>query len=277
MQQFLDLWLLEQFSLLVDSTKKHAEYHAKNRYYSNRANCSNCIQFQVKHTFSGLRLQHYRKWVRQGLCQTGVQEIRLSWSCNTTAVEGEPDSSLCFSPSHQLDELQPSHRPSLSATSEELCNSRFNPSQIFERLGQALNITRLQTWYDSKPKDPKTHQPLSIRHPAHVFKLSSTAAARILFLWFWNNFRLSHNSRRAGDAKTQHHKLLSEETAALSWPHQASFTCSVCIGAQYSPSPIQHVAEVTGCRVEGDQDFKFKHSYSSTKCSLKIFQSIFFL
>lgn len=43
-------------------------------------------------------------------------------------------------------------------------------------------------------------------------------------------------------------------------------------GAQGSASPIRHVAETTGCRSEGDWDFKFKRSYSSNKCSLKIFR-----
>lgn len=49
----------------------------------------------------------------------------------------------------------------------------------------------------------------------------------------------------------------------------------LALGAQCSTSPIWHVAETTGCRSEGDQDFKFKHSYSSNKCSLKILQSLF--
>lgn len=39
--------------------------------------------------------------------------------------------------------------------------------------------------------------------------------------------------------------------------------------AQYSATLIQHVTETSGQRSEGDQDFKFKHSYSSSKCSLK--------
>lgn len=82
----------------------------------------------------------------------------------------------------------PSRRPPACATSEELCNSPSRPGQIFERPGQAPSITRLQKWYDSKPKNQKLYLCLPVRPSTHVFKPSSTGAARSLFLWFQNNF-----------------------------------------------------------------------------------------
>lgn len=46
--------------------------------------------------------------------------------------------------------------------------------------------------------------------------------------------------------------------------------------AWYSASPTQHVSETAGHSSEGDQDFKFKHSYSLRNCSLKTPHSLHF-
>lgn len=46
--------------------------------------------------------------------------------------------------------------------------------------------------------------------------------------------------------------------------------------AWYSASPTQHVTETAGHRSGDDQDFKFKHSYSLSKSSLKKPQSLYF-
>lgn len=75
-------------------------------------------------------------------------------------------------------------------------------------------------------------------------------------------------------------RMLKSNTASSNWGNSCTVTASpnvfmlvvVVPCAQYSAS----LTETSGHRSDGDQDFKFKHPYSSSKYSLKTLQSLYF-